>query len=803
MTERLPSPRILGPGDRIPPTSMRISSIDAVRIAATLVSGGIILAALYFGRDILVPLALAFLLSFALNPAVLRLRRLGFPQILAVISVITVVFCVLAGFGLVLGAQVRSLSAELPTYQTTIRDKLSALRQSLKAPGVFDGALETIGTLRQEVEEKPSPQSSTPGPQVQRVEVVPTTESPFRQAITWLARAAEPLATAGIVIVFVFLALLDRHDIRDRFLRMLGGNLHRSTDAMDEAGARISKYLLMQLVVNTTYGIPIALGLWVIGVPGALLWGTVAAVMRFIPYVGPVISAIFPVALAFAIDPGWHMVLWTIALIIVLELVSNNIVEPMLYGSSTGLSAMSLIASAIFWTALWGPIGLILSTPLTVCLLVVGRHLPQLQFLDILLGSTPALDLPTRIYQRLIADDAEEAIEIANSAIETGSVTEFYNGVGIEILRLASEDHGSVATAEHRLRIANGMDALLEDIREQNPTNIDPQTTPTVICIGGKWEMDTIAATMLTHALLLKDVAAHSRPAASINADYIAKLDLEGADTVCLSYFANEPTIPARHFCRRLRQRWPDLRIVLALWNASAELLTDEAIKNIGADEVVTSIEEAVQRIHQMRLPGQEQGYLQPEIPANDADRVSALNATGVLDGHAQEKLDAIAKRAADVFDTNFAMVSLIDEKREIVAGKSGTLPRSLVDDTGEMLTMPRDRSICGHVVANGDTLVIPDIERDPRFADNPALDIRGVRFYAGAPLRTADGFVIGTLCVLDPEPRILEESEVAILESMAADVMEIITNDAVEAEVPEKSDKDLSTATVGQAIPK
>ncbi|MBN9039705.1 MAG: hypothetical protein BGP05_22665 [Rhizobiales bacterium 62-47] len=803
MVDQPPSlSRHLGLGERIESAAANASPVDPVRVAAILVSAAIILAALYYGRDILVPLALAFLLSFALNPAVTRLRRLGLPQIVAVITVMTVVFCVLAGFALILGSQVRTLSVELPNYQSTMRTKLASLRESLNAPGMFDGALKTIDTLQKEVEEKKEPPQAN-GAKAQPVEIVPTQESAFHQALTWLGRAAEPLATAGIVVVFVFLALLDRLDLRDRFVRMLGANIHRSTDAMDEAGARISKYLLMQLIVNTTYGAPIALGLWLIGVPGAILWGTVAATMRFVPYVGPAISAIFPIALAFAIDPGWHMVLWTVALIVTLELVSNNIVEPLLYGSSTGLSAMSLIAAAIFWTALWGPIGLVLSTPLTVCVLVIGRHLPQLQFLDVLLGSAPALDLPTRVYQRLIANDPDEAIDIANTAIESSSVTEFYNDVGIEVLRQASEDHGGVATAEHRLRISNGMDALLEDIGEQYPPKIDPLQRPSVVCIGGKWEIDTIAAMMLTQALLLKEIAAHARPAASINADYIAKLDLEGAKTVCLSYFSSEPAIPARHFCRRLRRRWPDLKIVLALWNSRAELLTDEKIKSIGADEVVTSIDEAVQRIHQMLSPGPEQDFLQPEIPDNDAERVNALHATGILDGHAQEDLDALAKRAADVFNTDFAMISLIDETREIVAGKSGTLPRNLTDDFGKMVSMPRDHSICGHVIADGETLVIPDIERDPRFADNPALDIRGVRFYAGAPLRTKEGYVLGTLCVLDPEPRTPDESEVKLLESMAADAMQIITPDKIGEEIPTKQKKQASTATLGQAIPK
>jgi hypothetical protein len=221
-----------------------------------------------------------------------------------------------------------------------------------------------------------------------------------------------------------------------------------------------STYLLMQLLVNVSYGVPLATGLWIIGVPGALLWGAVGAIMRFVPYIGPLIAAFFPIALAFAVDSGWSMLLWSVALIVMLELISSNIVEPLLYGSSTGLSAISLIAAATLWTVLWGPLGLILSTPLTVCLLVLGRNLPQLRFLDTMLGSTPALDIPTRIYQRLIANDADEAVEIASTEIEKSSVVSFYDAIGIEVLRLASEDYLQNASAEHRLRLASGMDTL-------------------------------------------------------------------------------------------------------------------------------------------------------------------------------------------------------------------------------------------------------------------------------------------------------------------------------------------------------
>ena len=781
--------------------SVTSRELDVVKIAAALVSASILLAGLYYGREILIPLAIAFLITFALNPPVTWLARLGLPRLLATSLVIVTVVCALVGLGAILGAQVRSIAVELPAYQSTILTKLADLRQNLKAPGLFDGVLKTVERVQKEVELKDDKPAE--GPLPQRVEIVPTPQTPFEQAFAWLVRSAEPLATAGIILIFVFLALLDIGDLRDRFLRLLGGNFHRSTDAIQEAGARISRYLLMQLLVNVSYGVPLAAGLWIIGVPGALLWGAVGAVMRFVPYVGPLIAAIFPVALAFAVDSGWSMLLWTVALIVVLELISNNIIEPLLYGSSTGLSAISLIAAAILWTALWGPVGLVLSTPLTVCLLVLGRNLPQLRFLDTMLGSTPALDVPARIYQRLIANDADEAVEIASTEIEKSSVISFYDAIGIEVLRLASEEYLQNASAEHRLRLVSGMDSLLDDLRDQYPSSLSPEAKPTVLCIGGKWEIDALAGEMLAHALACEGIAAAFQPAASVNANYLANLDLKGADIVCLSYFTPNPAIPARHACRRLRRRWPNLRIVLALWKAPPELLTDESLVALKADAVVTSIDEAVGRIHRIVDPEEAKAAQQAPVPDNDTERVDALKATGVLEGDKREALDALAKRAADVFNTSLAVITTIDKDREYFVGQSGKLPAAITDDAGALLPMDREQAICNYVVANDETLVISDIERDPRFADNETIKQWDVRFYAGAPLRAADGLIIGALCILDAEPRTLEENEVALLETMASDVVATITSSDAHREASVKSPPAASSATVGQVLPR
>ncbi|MGE7468615.1 AI-2E family transporter [Bosea sp. NPDC003192] len=767
---------------------------DIVRVAATLVSAAVIIAALYYGQDILIPLAFAFLIGFALNPLVMWLRRRGLPKVIAIATVMTVVLVLLGGLFLVLGTQLRSLGEQLPTYQSTIHGKINDLKAQFRAPGMLDGALNAIASLQKEVE-------AVQGSEAQRVEVVSAPGTQLQVALIWLGRVLEPLATAGIVLVFVVLALLDRTDLRDRLLRILGGNLHRSTDAIEDAGRRISRYLLMQLVVNTTFAIPLALGLWLIGVPGALLWGVVAAVLRFVPYVGALISAIFPLALAFAVDPGWHMVLWTLALIAGLELISNNFVEPMLYGTSTGLSAISLIAAATFWTALWGPVGLILSTPLTVCLLVLGKTLPQLQFLDTLLGSVPVLSPAERIYQRLLAGDVDEAIEIAEGEIETLAVTPFYDSVGISVLRLAHDDYGRQATAAHRLRVAEGMEALLEELREEHPAADATASSPKVVCIGGKWEIDAIAAEMLAHALGLEDIPAQTRRVAHVTANSVARLDLDRVPVVCINYFSSEPDGAARQFCRRLRQRWPELKIVVVLWTVSPEALASGAPEAIGAEEIATSIQEAIGRVQRL-LPEMAGEPVGAEAPANDAERVAALAGTGFLDEALRDDLDAIAKRAADAFDVDVAMISAIDAEREIVIGGSKELSGFGRDEAGRPI-LPRRAAICDYVVAGGETLVVADTERDARFTDNPVAKTWGLRFYAGAPLRSADGFVLGALCILDAEARTLDQREKQLLEKLAGDVVETISRKEADSSAQQQAEPEAeASATVGQQVP-
>lgn len=562
----------------------------------SLVSIAIIVAALYFGRDLLVPLAFAILISFVLDPVVTWLKRFRIPRGAAVTLVVTAALGLIVATGFFAFTQLRQIGNNLPTYETTITKKLRDFRRDLRKPGLFDQYSRVFGKVQKEIDAAQTPTGPRVAPA--QVEVVRDAAKPMDRIIRWVENFVPTIAAAGIVLVFVFLILLDRGDLRDRFLRLVGGNLSHATSALSEAGERVSKYLTMQLIVNATYGLPMTIGLLAIGVPGALVWGLLAALLRFVPYAGPLISAVFPLTLAFAVDPGWNMVLWTLALILTLELVSNNVIEPWLYGASTGISTLSLILAAMFWTALWGPMGLILSTPITVVLLVTGRYVPALHFLEILLGSERALDEPTRLHQRLLAGDTDEAVELAEEYAEKTSPGNFYSTVGLDTLRLAISAYGTAATVQHRQRVVSGMERVIEELREQYPP--EPELPVRIACIGGRWAADTLAAEMAAHTLTLTGYGTRVVQTGSISSEHLAQLDLQGINVVCLCYFSQTPAIHARLFIRRLKRRWPHIQVVLAAWNPSLDTQEPNAAEMIGAEALVTSLDELLAQASNM-----------------------------------------------------------------------------------------------------------------------------------------------------------------------------------------------------------
>jgi predicted PurR-regulated permease PerM len=599
----------------------------------------VFVAAMYFGRDILMPLATAILLTFALAPLVGWLAKRHVPRPVAVISVVVSAFTAIILFFIVVAFQLGSLAKNLPRYQINIETKVESIKDAQFGEEMFSRISQMMERLSRDVKRSDQPENSdgnaigqdTPPPLP--VEVVEPALKPLQLVRTILGPLIEPLATGGIIIVVVIFMLMKREDLRDRFIRLVGaGDLNRTTEALQDAGARVGRYLLMQLVVNVAYAIPLGTALWVIGVPNAPLWGMLALILRFVPYIGPIIASIFPLALALAVDPGWTVVLWTAAIFIVLELVSNNIIEPWLYGSGTGLSSIAIIVAAIFWTWLWGPLGLLLSTPLTVCLVVLGRHVPQFQFLDVLLGNEPVLEPYQQLYQRLLSGDPDEATRHAEEFLQENHLVAFYENIAIPALHLGELDRASGAMGSiRRKRLAEGalavVDNLEEYAREEAVESLEPEKADTpgedgglteagnarapdkqastpiefpkgagkvVLCAGGRGDLDDAAAAMLAQVLEAQGATARLATHDALVADRLAKLNLEAVQTVVVGFLNAVSEANAKYIVRRLKRN-RSLRVGIVFWTGPVTAVeSTKLMDSIGCDFIAHSMTQAV-----------------------------------------------------------------------------------------------------------------------------------------------------------------------------------------------------------------
>ena len=426
-----------------------------------------IVAILYFGKDVLLPITLALLLAFILSPLVDLLRRLRLGRGPSVMLAVVFALGMVVAIGGVIGSQIASLTTDLPQYTQTIRGKVAAInnftvgrlsrwadqlgpRSAKPRAGADPNQAQSSGGQPQQDQPTPAPQGQ-PSPQAQGQSVgqpaaaAPASfqpdVSPMKLARQYMASVLSPLATLAIVFVVTVFVLLQREDLRNRLIRLIGSHdLHDTTVAIDDGARRLSRYFVTQLIINTIFGIVIGLGLLLIGLPNPVLFGILSGLLRFVPYVGSIISAVFPLALAAAVDPGWNMVLWTAILYGVVEPTTGQIIEPLVYGNSTGLSPFSVIVAAIFWSWLWGPAGLLLSTPLTLCLVVIGRHAKRLEFLDIVLGDRPSLTPAEIFYQRILAGDPDELLDQAEILLEDVSLSNYYDEVALKGLRRADHD---------------------------------------------------------------------------------------------------------------------------------------------------------------------------------------------------------------------------------------------------------------------------------------------------------------------------------------------------------------------------
>lgn len=584
----------------------------------TLAATAATVAVLYFASEVFLPLAIAILLTFALAPLVSRLRRAGLPRSVAVLGTVATAFLFLSVFSAVLAVQVSEVAQNLPTYQYNIIEKIRVLKEAGAESQIFERLSRVVERITTEIS-RPKPETALspqpePEPKPLLVEIF-SPERPIETLRNIIDPLLGPLATTGLVIVVVIFMLFEREDLRDRFIRLVGyGDLHRTTEALQDAGARVGQYLLMQLVVNITYGIPLAIGLWLLGIPNAILWGMLAIVLRFVPYIGPVIAAILPLFLAFAAAPGWGLLVWTAALFIVLELVSNNVIEPWLYGSRTGLSPLAIIVAAIFWAWLWGPVGLVLSTPLTVCLVVLGRHVPQFEFLEILLGNEPVLDPKERLYQRLLAGDPDEATDNAEEMLEEKYLIEFYDTVAIPALLLAERDRLRGALAEPQVaQIAQSARTLVSNLEEiaseeeeeeeegvgEDSGDGDEQYDlplgdgKSVLCIGGRGDLDDVTASMLAQVLRVQGAEVASASHKDLKPGTIRELPSAGRNAILVSFLNQDSLRHAKFIVRRLKRIAPMSRIGIVLWHEEGASRT-ELIEELQADFVVSAIAESV-----------------------------------------------------------------------------------------------------------------------------------------------------------------------------------------------------------------
>ena len=619
--------------------------VGLLSAVASAILAVIIVATLYFGREIFVPVALAILLSFVLAPAVDLLQRIRILRSIAVVAVVALAFAAIFGLGGLMATQLNQLAGDLPRYQSTMREKIQSFRGATAGSGTLERAADMLQDLSKELDKPKDTARASAGPLVRQasptgaVQPVPVeVRQPDPGALASLRSVisplVHPLATTGIIVIFVIFILLQREDLRNRFIRLAGSHdLQRTTAALDDAASRLSRLFLIQLVVNAAFGIAIGLGLWLIGVPSAVLWGILAGVLRFVPYIGAFIGAAFPLALAAAVDPGWSMLLWTLALFLVIEPVVGHVIEPMVYGHSTGLSPVAVVVSATFWTALWGPIGLVLATPLTVCLVVLGRHVERLEFLDVMFGDRPALSPPEIFYQRMLARDPTEAAEQAEEFLKERSLSAYYDEIAVKGLQLAQADATRGVLDEVRqAKICDAVRELVSDLGDD--TDVEPEKGNTtvlnaeaaaavdgmpdavslpdapvlrsddlrpewrgeraILCTAGRTPLDEAAATMFAQLVSAHGVPARVEAAEALSTANIFRLDGLGVALVCLSYLDASSPAHMRYSVRRLRRKLPGATIMLGCWSGGNDAAALEQLREAArADVVAGSLREA------------------------------------------------------------------------------------------------------------------------------------------------------------------------------------------------------------------
>ena len=569
------------------------------------------ISVLYFGQAVLIPVAFSLLLTFLLSPLVNGLERLRLGRIPSVILVVVLSFSLLAAIGWIVTAQFTALVAEIPQYQRNIKQKVVDLRQLGKG-GAIEQVQKTVGEIKSEIEKAEEP--AKPKQRPREVIVEAEQSSTFWPIPTIAGPLLERLGSAGLAIVLVIFMLIERDDLRNRLIRLIGyGRITVTTNALEEAGARISRYLLMQSIINSCYGVAVGISLYLIGLPYSILWGFLAALLRFIPYIGPWVAAIVPSALALAVFEGWAWPLVVAGIFVILELFTNMILEPLLYGDSAGVSQVALLISVAFWTWVWGPIGLVMATPLTVCLVVLGKHVPQLKFITVLMSDQPVADTKMIFYQRLLAMDRNEAVHIVEEYIKDHSPEQVYDEVMLPALNFArldrerdnlTDEQDKFIFEEIRTIVAN-----LESKQSGSARGPDESGTlaeesvparPNVRILGcpARDEIDEAALLMFQHLLNSTRFEIEVIGDAKLASEVVAEAGEKQTSLVCIAAVQPGGLANTRYLCKRLRTQFSDIKIIVGLWGFSADLeATRKSLLASGADQVGTSLLESRDQI--------------------------------------------------------------------------------------------------------------------------------------------------------------------------------------------------------------
>jgi len=593
---------------------VRSSNSTTSSKSSILIALALAVASLYFGRQIFVPLALALVLSFLLTPLVGLLERARFGRVPAVVVVLIFCFALTAGTAWEVAGQLLDITGHIRDYKINLEQTLRSLRPP--ASGALGQATATVRELNKELAAVPgqaaahaandangTPRPTHPVP----VQVTAPPSNLVQDLRALLGPLAGPAETAAIVVIFTAFILIKREDLRNRLIRLGGqGQMRVMTQALDDASQRLSRYLLLQFLVNAGYGVLFGLGLSIMRLPHALLWGLLAALLRLVPYIGTLIATAFPVAMALAVFPGWTHALLIVALYLVLDLIIANVVEPWLYGTHTGMSSLAILLAAVFWAMLWGPVGLILSTPLTVCLMLAGRYVPQLSFLEILLGDEPVLTPQEHFYQRLLAMDQDEARNIAETQLQEKSLESLYETVLIPALRLAEEDRHTGAIEERTSAfISQSTREIIDDLEDRTlrQDTITRRGTD-IICVPARDEADELIGMMLSQILRQAGYGATYLAIGTVD-DMLGQVERGGFRIAFLSALPPFAVGQARSLCKGLRARFPKLVIVMGLWEFEGGVLkAQERLASSCVNAVATTLAEGLLHVRRLSAPG-------------------------------------------------------------------------------------------------------------------------------------------------------------------------------------------------------